>query len=246
MDIVPFSRTKTGERLFFPNYIEFRDVRVKGREHGIRLLRIPNPHHYDLRLQGGYDGSMLESNCKLVIDNVQLEKLVPKFPNDTSKVHFLIGSEVKAEYTDKVSLFPEIYYTDCDDISIYLGNCIASVFFDRCSINAINAPGLQGELVFRDCRLQPNVQEIKGDLYKLDSTLGTRFTNCTVHTPIVSGIANPELVNRTGFVEINRSVRHYHINTTLGNRIIEHYRRQGTELNPDFIAMLKLHHGMED
>ena len=246
MDIVPFSRTKTGERLFFPNYIEFRDVRVKGREHGIRLLRIPNPHHYDLRQQGGYDGSMLESNCKLVIDNVQLEKLVPKFPNDTSKVHFLIGGEVEAGYTDKMSLFPEIHYTDCDDISIYLGNCIASVFFDRCSINAINAPGLQGELVFRDCRLQPNVQEIKGDLYKLDSTLGTRFTNCTVHTPIVSGIANPELVNRTGFVEINRSVRHYHINTTLGNRIIEHYRRQGTELNPDFIAMLKLHHGMED
>jgi hypothetical protein len=246
MDIVPFSKTKTGERLFFPNYIEFRDVRVKGRKHGIRLLRIPNPHHYGLRRQGGYDGSMLESNCKLVIDNVQLEKLVPKFSNDTSKVHLLIGGEVEAGYTDKMSLFPEIHYTDCDDISIYLGNCIASVFFDRCSINAINAPGLQGELVFRDCRLQPNVQEIKGDLYKLDSTLGTRFTNCTVHTPIVSGIANPELVNRTGFVEINRSVRHYHINTTLDNRIIEHYRRQGTKLNPDFVAMLKLHHGMED
>ncbi|MCP4607589.1 MAG: hypothetical protein GY845_02580 [Planctomycetes bacterium] len=246
MDIVSFSRTKTGERLFFPNYIEFRDVRVKGREHGVRLLRIPNPHRYDLRRHGGYDGSMVESNCTLVIDNVQLEKLVPKFPNDTSKVHLLIGGEVEAGYTDKMSLFPEIHYTNCDDISIYLGNCIASVFFDRCSVNTINAPGLQGELVFRDCRLQPNVQEIKGDLYKLDSTLGTRFTNCTVHTPIVSGIANPELVNRTGFVEINRSVRYYHINTTLGNRIIEHYRRQGTELNPDFIAMLKLHHGMED
>jgi len=108
MDIVPFSRTKTGQRLFFPNYIEFRNVRVKGRKHGIRLLRIPNPHHYDLRRQGGYDGSMLESNCKLVIDNVQLEKLVPKFSNDTSKVHFLIGGEVEAGYADKVSLFPEI------------------------------------------------------------------------------------------------------------------------------------------
>jgi len=129
---------------------------------------------------------------------------------------------------------------------MYLGNCIASVFFDQCSVNTINAPGLQGELVLRDCRLQPNVQEIKGDLYKLDSTLGTRFTNCTVHTPVVSGKASPEQVNRTGFVEINRSVRHYHINPTLGNGIIEHYRRQGMELNPDFIAKLKLHHGMED
>ena len=94
--------------------------------------------------------------------------------------------------------------------------------------------------------LRARNQEIKGDLYKLDSTLGTRFTNCTVHTPLVSGIAKPELVNRTGFVEINRSVRYYHINTMLSNRIIEHYRRQGIELNPDFIAKLKLHHGMED
>ncbi len=48
------------------------------------------------------------------------------------------------------------------------------------------------------------------------------------------------------FMEINGSVRHYHINTALGNRIMDHYRRQATELNPDFIAMLKLHHGMEE
>jgi len=100
--------------------------------------------------------------------------------------------------------------------------------------------------VFRDCRFQPKVQEVQGDLYTLESTLGTRFTNCTVHAPVVSGMANPELVNRTGFVEINKSVRHYHLNTALGNRIVDHYRRQGTELNPDFIAMLKLHHGMEE
>jgi len=246
MDIVPFSRIETGARLFFPNHIEFRDVRVDGREQGVRLLRIPNPHHYDLRRQGQYDGSRLEANCTLVVDDVQLEKMVPKYPNDTDRVHLLIGGEDAADYADQVSLFPEIRYTDCDDVSVYLGNCIASVFFDRCSVNTVTAPGLRGELVFRDCRFQPNVQEVQGDLYTLDSTLGTRFTNCTVHAPVVNGTANPELVNRTGFVEINRSIRHYHLNTALGNRIIDHYRRQGTELNPDFIAMLKLHHGMEE
>jgi hypothetical protein len=100
--------------------------------------------------------------------------------------------------------------------------------------------------VFRDCRFQPNVQEVRGDFYMLESTLGTRFTNCTVHAPVVAGTANPELVNRTGFVEINKSVRHYHLNTALGNRVMDFYRRQGTELNPDFIAMLKLHYGMEE
>jgi hypothetical protein len=246
MDIVPFSRTKTGTRLFFPDLIELCSIRVNGRKKGVRLLRIPNPHYYDLHRQGGYDGSKLEANCTLVVDDVQLEKMVPKYPNDTSQVHLLIGGEAATDYADQMSLFPEIRYTDCDDVSVYLGNCIASVFLDRCSINTVTALDLRGELLFRNCQFQPNVQKIKGDLYTLDTTLGTRFTNCTVHAPIVNGRANPELVNRTGFVEINRSVRYFHINTTLGNRIIEHYQRQGMELKPDFIAMLKLHHRMED
>jgi hypothetical protein len=246
MDIVPFSKTSTGSRLFFPNHIEFSDVRVGGRERGVRLLRIPNPHDYDLQRQGGYDGSRLEANCTLVADAVQLEKMVPKYPNDTDDVHLLIGGADGADYADQVSLFPEIRFTDCDDVSVYLGNCIANAFFDRCSLNIVTAPSLRGELVFRDCRFQPDVQEVQGDLYTLESTLGTRFTNCTVHAPIVAGMANPEMVNRTGFVEINRSVRHYHLNTALGNRIVEHYRRKGTELNPDFIAMLRLHHWMEE
>lgn len=246
MDIVPFSRAETGARLFFPNLIEFRDVRVEGREQGVRLLRIPNPQHYDLRRKGGYDGSRLRANCRLVVDGVQLEKILPKSPDDTERVHLLIGGPNAAEYADHVSLFPEIRCIDCDDVSVYLGNCIASVFFDRCSLNTVTAAGLRGELVFRDCRFQPNIQALQGDIYKLDSALGTRFTNCTVHAPVVNGMAHPELVNSTGFVEINGSVRHYHINTTLGNRILEHYRRQGTELNPDFIARLKLHHEMEE
>ncbi|MHC4326514.1 MAG: hypothetical protein ACYSWW_00150 [Planctomycetota bacterium] len=246
MDIVPFPKTATGARLFFPNHIEFHDVRVGGREQGVRLLRIPNPHHYDLERHGRYDGSRLKANCTLVINDVQLEKMAPKYPNDTDQVHLLIGGKNAADYADQVSLFPDIRFTDCDDLSVYLGNCIASVFFDRCSLNTVTAPSLRGELVFRDCRFQPNVQEVHGDLYALESTLGTRFTNCTVHAPVVAGMANPELVNRTGFVEINRSVRHYHLNTALGNQIVDHYQRQGTELNPDFIAMLKLHHGMEE
>ncbi|MHC4518123.1 MAG: hypothetical protein ACYTAS_06015, partial [Planctomycetota bacterium] len=246
MDIVPFSRTDTGARLFFPNHVEFNDVRVDGRKQGVRLLRIPNPHHYDLRRQGGYDGSRLVANCTLVVDDVQLEKMSPKHPHDTDKVHLLIGGEDGAGCADQVSLFPEIRFTDCDDVSVYLGHCIASAFFDRCSLNTVTAPSLRGELVFRDCRFQPNVQEAQGDFYTLESTLGTRFTNSTVHAPVVAGVTTPEMVNRIGFVEINRSVRHYHLNTALGNRIVEHYRRQGTPLNPDFIATLKLHHGMEE
>ncbi|UCD50151.1 MAG: hypothetical protein JSW27_21810 [Phycisphaerales bacterium] len=246
MDIVPFSKTGTGARLFFPNHVEFSDVRVVGRKQGVRLLRIPNPQHYDLGRQGGYDGSELEANCTLVADGVQLEKMAPRYPDSTDDVHLLIGGAEDAAYDDHVSLLPEICFIDCDDVSVYLGNCIASAFFDRCSLNTVTARSLRGELGFRDCRFQPDVREVPGDLYALDSTLGTRLTNCTIHAPVIAGMANPEMVNRTGFVEINRSVRHYHLNTALGNRIIEHYRRKGRKLKPDFIAMLRLHHGMDE
>ena len=245
MDIVPFSETKTGARLFFPNHIEFKDVRVNGREQGVRLLRIPNPQHYDVGRPGGYDGSKLEANCTLVAEAVQLEKTTPKYPGDVDAAHLLIGTEDATDYADRMSLFPEIRFTDCDDVSVYLGNCVASACFDRCSLNTVTAGNLRGELVFRDCRFQPDVQEVRGDLYALESTLGTRLTNCTIHAPVVAGTAQPGMVNHTGFLEINGTVRHYHLNTALGNRIVEYYRRQGTPLNPDFIAKLRLHHDMD-
>ncbi|NQV32026.1 MAG: hypothetical protein HQ515_04990 [Phycisphaeraceae bacterium] len=246
MDIVPFSRTRAGTRLFFPDRIEFQNVRVEGREQGVRLVRLPNPQHYDLRRPGAYDGNRLESNCTLVVDDVQLEKVIPKSPDDTGSVHLLIGGPQAADYADSMSLFPEIRFTDCEDVSVYLGHAMANVFFDRCSLNTVTAPGLRGELVFRDCRFQPNVQAVKGDLYTVESTLGTRFTNCTIHAPVIGGKVIPDGVNRTGIVEINRSVRYFHLNTALGNRILDHYTRQGTALTPEFMAMLKLHHAMED
>jgi len=246
MDIVSFSRTDTGTRLFFPNHIEFQDIRVQARKQGVRLMRIPNPQHYDLGQGGAYDGSTLEPNCRLVVDKVQLEEMSPKTSGDSTQVHLLIGAAQASEPADQHSLFPEIRFTDCDDVSVYLGHCMASAFFDRCSVNTITAPGLRGELLFRDCRFQARVQAVQGDLYTLDSTLGTRFTNCTVHAPVINGKLTPEMVNRTGFLDINRAVRHYHLNTALGNRILDHYRQQGTELTSDFIAMLKLHHGVEE
>ncbi|MCP4454942.1 MAG: hypothetical protein GY809_26075 [Planctomycetes bacterium] len=246
MDVVPFSRTRTGSRLFFPNRIEFANVRVEGREQGVRLLRLPNPQHYDLGRPGQYDGSRLKANGTLVVDDVQLEKMVPASPDDTEPVHLLIGGARTPDSADPKSLFPEIRFTDCDDVSVYLGHATASAFFDRCSLNTITAPGLRGELVFRDCRFQPNVQAVKGDLYTVESTLGTRFTNFTIHAPVIGGKVTPDGVNRTGIVEINRSVQYFHLNTTLGNRILDHYTHQGTALTPEFIAMLKLHHAMED
>jgi hypothetical protein len=200
MEIAPFSKTDQGARLFFPQRIEFRNIVVEGREQGVRLIRIPDPRHYDLRRGGGYDESRLTPNCTLVCDNVQLEKLAPENVEDAREAHLSIGGETALDVADSLALYPRVRFTDCDYVSVYLGNCIASVFFERCTVNTVTAPSLQGELVFNDCRLQPSVRQAPaGSFYQVASTLGTRFTNCTIHAPVVNGKAAPEMVDRIAF-----------------------------------------------
>ncbi len=241
MDIVPFSKTDQNARLFFPRRIEFRNIAVQGRDQGVRLIRIPNPHHYDLRQKSHYDGNRQIANCTLICDDVQLEKLTPKNPADAEQMHLVIGGETPLNYADSHALYPNIRFTDCENVSLYLGRCIASAVFERCAINAVHAPALRGALVFDTCRFQPNVQQVPKIFYRVKSSLGTRFTNCTLHAPIVNGQARPELVCRTGVVEIDKSVQHYHLNTALGNEIVNHFKN----FDPEFIAKLKAHHELE-
>ena len=112
------------------------------------------------------------------------------------------------------------------------------------TVNALTAQNLRGELVFNDCRLQPNVRRTpKNSFYAVSSTLGTRFTNCTLHAPVVAGNPAPELVDHLGFLEINKSLQHYHLNTALGNGVLSHLKRTGVALSPAFIAQLKCRHG---
>lgn len=246
MGIVPFSRTRADTRLFFPTEIRFRDIRVQGRERGVRLVRVPNPHDYDLGRPGGYDGSRLAANCTMDVANVQLERLTPERPGDIANVHLLIGNDEARDYADELALYPEVRFTDCDGVSACVHNAIASLFFERCSLNTLSAPGLRGELVFDGCRFQPDLQEVDAPIYAVDSALGTRFTNCTVHAPIIGGEPRPDLVDYTGFLEANGTVRHYHLNTALGNGVLDYLREAGITLNPEFIAKLRLHHAMDE
>ena len=74
--------------------------------------------------------------------------------------------------------------------------------------------------------------------------LGTRFTNCTVHAPIVDGEEKPELIDRFTFWEFNKSVRYSHLHTSLSNNVITDLKRRGIVLSEQFIAMLASHHSL--
>ncbi len=71
------------------------------------------------------------------------------------------------------------------------------------------------------------------------------FQRCTVHAPVVGGKPEPETIGQTGILEINGAVRHYHLNTALGNDLLHDLRTRGVELTAQFIAKLKCHHALE-
>jgi hypothetical protein len=205
-------------------------------------MRVPNPGHYQLAHPGAYDGNQLVPNCLLICDNVQLEELKPNGPDDAGQTHLLIGGEGTCRYDDDTALYPKLCFTNCDQVCLYLGGCVASVFLDRCAVNLVTAKELRGELVFRDCHLQPDVTGTPDALFQVESELGTRFASCTVHAPIVDGEPRPDIVNRLGILSINESLRHSHLNTMLSNEIVAHLKGQGIALTPEFVARLACHY----
>ena len=244
MDIPGFSEGKGG-RLFFPQHILFRNILVRNRQLGVRLLRLPDPYRYNVRHEGGCDEDRFRPNCTLICDNVQLERTVANQPGDPAAAHLVLGGQGDGAYADALALFPKILFRDCENIALRFANCAASVSFERCSLSMGALTGLRGEIRLTDCHLQPEVKEAKGDFYSLDSTLGTRFTNCTIHAPVVDGKTKPELVDELGFLKVNGSLRHYHLNTALSNSVAAHFRDQGAPLTPEFIAKLRSHHELE-
>ncbi|HLS27138.1 MAG TPA: hypothetical protein VK041_00695 [Opitutales bacterium] len=245
INTVNFSKTNNGDRLFYPDFAEFRNIRVVGREKGIRLFELPAPGDFEINRKGSYDGVQLRANSRLIFDNIQLEELHPENPDDASNAHLRLGGASKIEYADEHALYPQIEFKNCENLNVYLGHVIASATFENCSINTIFAPELRGELAFRDCRIQPKIKNSGESLWSVDSELGTRFTNCTLHIPEIDGNASPDEIDKLSFVEINKTVKHYHLNTALGNDLLNHLREADTELAPEFIEKLKAHHALE-
>lgn len=248
MKIAAFSKTKEGHRLFFPNYVEFRNVIVQGREKGVRLLEITDPQNYHLGVPGGYDGIYLTSNSNMVFDQVQLENLEDFEPAKTTAAHISINNTKQDKYEDEYALYPEIRLLNCKSVVARLGNNIVDFNLERCSVSAITGnenEAMPGRFSFLNCLFRPEAREIRKEFYVLSSALGTSFTNCTIHAPKINGTVKPELTDLNGFVHINKLVRYNHLNTQLGNDVINYYRNKGIAFSKQFIDMLKSHHQME-
>ncbi|MGV3504456.1 MAG: hypothetical protein ACO1O1_12155 [Adhaeribacter sp.] len=244
MNLPDFSLMKHGQRLFFPRQVSFRNVQVQGRQQGLRLMEIPDPHTLDLGLAGSYDGVELQVNARLDFDNVQLEVLDGPQASGKSLSHFVLAGNKGKKGGDALALYPEIRFNGCKNLVADLGGQVAQVLFEHCSVSGLVASRqgqMPGSLSFFNCVFQPLVHRAAPPFYALSSELGTSFINCTLHGPKVAGQRRPELAGQYAIFQVNKSLRFNHLNTRLGKDVLAYYQQKGLKLTPAFLAMLRSH-----
>ncbi|HEY0667289.1 MAG TPA: hypothetical protein VGD22_03875 [Sphingobacteriaceae bacterium] len=246
MKVSPFSQTTGGHRVFFPYHLEFRNIMTEGREQGIRILQIPDPQNFKLAKSGSYDHVQLKSNCKMIFEDIQLEDLSQESVSGGG-THFQINSKSQNRYQDGYALYPEVRMTRCNDLVANFGGNIVEVYVEQSKIAGLtgsDSKELPGALTFSNCKFEALINK-NGPSFLLDSELGTSFTNCVVYAPVEANISRPELIDRVGFLTINKAVLYNHINTRLGNDIIKYLKINSIKLTDHFIGMLKSHSDLE-
>jgi len=242
-----FAQRTDGERVFFPYHLEFRNIMVEGRQQGMRMLKLVDPQLLKLSKAGAYDGVQLKSNCKIIFEDIHLEKIAAQQPQ-SEDVHLLMKSAANNNYKDEDALYPELRITRCNDLTAYFGGNAAEVMFDQCRIARLTGDtndAMPGALTFNSCKFEADVTGTVVQFYKLGTTVGTSFVNCVVYAPRVDNTARPDLTDLLGFIKINKEVHFNHMNTRLGSDILNYYKGKGIKISGSFIAMIRSHHELE-
>lgn len=232
--------------LFFPDKLEFSNISMRGRKQGVRLMQIFDCSKFHMAKEGSYDGVRLQSNSKILFQNIDLENFSDEDESkNTERVHFYLNDSPGAKRKD--ALYPDIQIRDCNNLRVYMGKGSGNLRFDNCSVQTIekDTGEFKGRLSFNGCEFDPSINEGLNVCFDLDSELGVSFTDCIVYMPRARGLAVSEGLNKIGFLKLNKQVRFNHSNTRLGNDIIQYCKAQGIKLEPKFIGMLKSHHELE-
>ena len=196
---------------------------------------------------GSYDGNRMEPNCKMIFEDIHLEKITAQ-PPQSEEVHFLMKNGVTNNYIDAHALYPEIRIARCNGVAAYVGNNIADAVFEQCRIVRLTGSNnglMPGALTFNSCKFEAEVSGEVSWFFMLGTTLGTSFVNCVLDAPQVDGAVRPDLTDLSGFIKINKEVHYNHINTRLGNEILTYYKDRGVTLSQKFVALIKSHHELE-
>lgn len=241
MRVPPFAQMKVGQRLFLPEQLRFENIRVAGREKGLRLFEIKDAASYGLSRPGNNDHGLVP-NANFSFENIQLEDLKNEPPSTN---HFSLTAI--NPYKDRAGLYPKIKFSNCNNL-VVKSTGIADFSVEDCNVAGFNSDSgtlIQGRLVFTRCNFYPAIKDNMQSIYNLSSLGGTSFTDCKIFAPVLKDKMRPDLFDKNGIVTINKTVRFNHTNTLLGSDILNYYRGKGITLSPKFISMLKSHHELE-
>ena len=238
VNAAPVSSTKQSGNLFFPSEFEVKNVSVKGRPKGVRLMNISKPNSYKLPKEFLYSSVGLNTNARLIFENIHLEQPGPDV------VHLVFDKQDGT--LNKHALVPLIRFIDCENLVCDFKDNIAELEFRSCSVSQVHLSSddnFKGSVFFENCKFKPHSSKFS---FGLGAVLGTSFVNCTLMLPKESGtrVADPFSVYK--FIRINQFVKYNHVNTRLGQDVLAWCRNAGVRLLPEFVNKLKSHHELED
>ncbi len=247
MSLCDFSEMDYGERIVFPKSVQLKNIIVHGQKRGVRIVTLYNPKGYYVEAEGSCDEIELKHNCKILVDNVALEDFSGQKASENNN-HILIkgGSQ---DSKDSHSLFLQVEIANCPSVTMDVSGVPAKVIIRNSNLSAFKSKGfgtMKGEIYLSECRILPEVLTKEEVKVELDTTLGTVFSNCTIHSPKISGKFEPSITSSYGFIKINEKLNFNHSNTMLGKDILNYLKAKGVSLTSKFINNLKSHSDLED
>lgn len=235
---VPIDSYTQSGKLFFPSEVEVKNVLVRGRAKGVRLMNISKPNSYVLEKDFLYDSVYLKSNARLIFENIDLEE------SSMGSAQLTIAKQEAV--LDNKALVPFIRFKDCGNVVCDVDGNTAELEFESCTINAIRLSAgnkYKGSVLFKDCKFKPYSNKAVIDPGAL---LGTSFVNCVLMLPNGVSSTSPTPLSVYEFMEVNKFIKYNHINTRLGRDILNYLNNKSIKLSAEFINKLKSHHELED
>ncbi|WP_181349385.1 hypothetical protein [Thalassobacillus sp. CUG 92003] len=184
--------TTTNERRRFPTQINVKNVKVQGRDKGIRLFHMADPINYYVPKVGSIDSDEVTTNTTWHFENLELESMSAP-TNSIGQNHIYVGVGNDDNYGPN-SIYPKITVIDCKHFHYNASKTAHKLTCERSQISVIDhynggAHG-KGTNTFINCEFKPNITSDTGqDALFIESDRST-YIDCIFFPIIYDGSEN--------------------------------------------------------
>lgn len=230
-----FGMTKNGHRLFFPDRLIVKNVRITGQKSGVRLMQLQGFGGFYVRDKKPMDNT---PNSLLIFEDIDLDD-GDAVGTDGVINHLSFMDQNEQLLEDGLST--ELFVARCNGIMGYFSRVRTDIDIKHSVIRQLICPSvLLGKITFWDCTFEPIAHYSESvTFFSLEALNGTSFINCSIHAPLMDGQPSLDHMSLMGFIVLNNYIKYNHLNTRLDRRIIKLLEQKKTKLTSNFIQKLK-------